>query len=202
MQTTCRGLARLLDEVEQVAALGRGSRQRQVLELEEIYTADGLSTGEIARAIHYDDANVWLVLDALRRRGIVETVPGKEPQRWRISERHRRTAEPYIAVARLVNRGEWTTYGDVAVAAGMGPMAAIAVGRAAATLPNFPEPHRILKKGGVIAEDWHDEDGRGPEECRRRLRDEGVNFVNGCADAAQRVSWETLRDRADAIATA
>lgn len=188
------------DEIEQVSALGRGHRQRQVLALEGLYAATGMTTREVAIAIEYDDANVWLVLDALRRRDVVEIVPGSDPQRWRISERHRRTAEPYVAIARLVRAGEWTTYGDVAVAAGMSAHSAIAVGRAAATLPNFPNPHRVLKKGGLIAEDWHDDEGRGADECRRRLKEEGVKFVQDHANPAQRVTWEILRDRAEAVA--
>jgi len=72
---------------------------------------------------------------------------------------------------------------------------------AAATLPYFPNPHRVLKAGGVIPAEWHDSDRAGPEECRRRLEAEDVEFDGDLADARQRVTWEELRERLRSVGT-
>lgn len=71
-----------------------------------------------------------------------------------------------------------------------------AVGRAAATLPDLRNPHRILRTGGVVPAEWHDDHGNGPEECRRRLEGEGVAFTaEGRAEPTSRVGWEESRER-------
>ena len=103
--------------------------------------------------------------------------------------------EPYLRVLRQIHPGEWTTYGDVAKAAGRGANAARAVG-SAAKRAEF-RTHRVLLKQGVIPQGWRSDDGRGPEECQQRLLNEGVRVMeNGRADPARYVSSETLRERA------
>src|SRR4051812_20793142 len=101
----------------------------------------------------------------------------------------------YFRIARCIRPGEWTTYGDVALAANRDARAAMSVGQAAATLPDFPNPHRLLKADGTIAPKWCDAAGRGPEECQRLLEAEGVTFADGKADPGCRVTATTLTIR-------
>ncbi len=108
----------------------------------------------------------------------------------------------YLAVAALIREGEWSTYGDVARAGGGPGGAARAVAQAAARLPDFPAPHRVLGKGGVIASGWRDHQSGGPEECRTQLEAEGVHFEDGRADPKRHVTWETLRKRTQQAAPA
>jgi alkylated DNA nucleotide flippase Atl1 len=94
----------------------------------------------------------------------------------------------------LVRRGEWTTYGDIGVAA-LGGRAARIVGRLAATHRRFPNAHRVLRAGGRLAADGH-----APLR-RMRLEAEGITFDDaGRADPGRRVDWSDLeaRDRARA----
>jgi len=175
-----------------------GKRQRQIIQLPGLRDEAGMKTAEIASSIDYDVPNVYLTLQGLQRMGMIEQVVGVTPQRWRFTARYRATAEPYIRVAGQVRKGEWTTYGDISIAHRGDTLAARAVGRAAATLAMFPNPHRVLKEGGLVPEGWHDHEGRGPDECRRRLEAEGVSFTDdGRADPAHRVTWDVLVDRVD-----
>lgn len=174
-----------------------GHRQRQILEeLRPLRGAEGLKTSQIAQAIGYEVPNTQTTLQALVRKGIVEMIPGIQPQTWRLAPKYRAVGAGFAQVAGLVAEGEWTTYGDVSIAVMGTPVGARGVGRAAATMPDFPYPHRILMKGGEISPDWHSDDGEGPEECRRRLEADGVRFdADGKADPAQRVAVEELMDR-------
>jgi alkylated DNA nucleotide flippase Atl1 len=104
------------------------------------------------------------------------------------------STERYAQVARLVGPGEWTTYGDVAAATLGDSRAGLSVGRAAST-PNFPNPHRLLRASGLIPEQWRDVEGRGPAECRRLLESEGVRFIGDKADPACRVTSGVLLAR-------
>lgn len=63
----------------------------------------------------------------------------------------------------------------------------------AAKNPAFSHPHRVLKSGGFVPDGWRDDEGRGPEECRRRLEAEGIRFADDAADHACFVGWEELR---------
>ena len=100
----------------------------------------------------------------------------------------------FAAVAALVRAGEWTTYGDVAAAAGR-PRAARAVGRDAATSDDFPNAHRVLKHDGTISRGIDGQ--RNLERARRLLEQEGVGFsAAGKADPAARVYWDELQRRA------
>jgi alkylated DNA nucleotide flippase Atl1 len=104
-------------------------------------------------------------------------------------------------MASFVEAGEWTTYGDVGIAVRGDTFAARTVGRAAATPADFPNPHRVLQEDGRIPEGWHSSEGKGPEECERRLNLEGVTFVDGVADKTRRVMWDVARARSEAAAT-
>ena len=103
----------------------------------------------------------------------------------------------YAAIAGLVARGEWTTYGDISIAIHGSPRYARHVGRAAASLDGFPNALRVLASGGVIAAGWRGHDGEGPDACRTRLEGEGVRFRAGRADPARYRPWEELLRRAD-----
>lgn len=101
-----------------------------------------------------------------------------------------------------LERGEWTTYGDVVIAVMGSPRGARGVGRAAATDPDFPSPHRVLMNDGSINPGWATSDGLGPEECRRRLEEEGVQFTtDDVADRVHYVGWADLlaRDAGSAL---
>ena len=69
-----------------------------------------------------------------------------------------------------------------------------------ALVPAFANPHRVLKKDGVIPEDWRDDDGNGREECRRRLEeDEQIQFTDdGRASDDYFIGWEKLKELLDA----
>ncbi len=178
------------------APRGLGSRQELVYKILLAATDDGMPTSAIAAAMQYEVPNTYLTLQSLVRLGIAELIPGSKPQRWRLHPRQRGTAGPYLLAGQQVRSGEWATYGDLSIAVRGGDKGARAVGRAAATLPDFPNPHRILKSGGRIPPDWHDDEGNGPSECQRRLTAEGVTFTpDGRASAAHRVAWEEIRDR-------
>lgn len=178
-----------------------GKRQRQIVQVPGLAAEGGLRTSEIATHIDYEVPNTYSTLQALSRQGIVELVPDKEPQHWRLARRYRPTTEAFKNMARLVAAGEWTTYGDISIAVVGHPKAARGVGRAAALAPDFPTPHRVLMEGGRINPAWQDSEGRGPAECLRRLEAEGVRFDNDCADPSQRVTWDELhrRDASQAI---
>jgi alkylated DNA nucleotide flippase Atl1 len=100
----------------------------------------------------------------------------------------------------MVRKGEWTTYGDVSLAVRGDTRAARAVGRAAAKLPHFPNPHRILWNGGRVPPTWRSAASAfpDPEECRRRLAEDGVTFdAGGHASREHYVSWTELVERMD-----
>jgi alkylated DNA nucleotide flippase Atl1 len=182
---------------QDLTSLVQGARQKQVIGLEGLKGQSGLRTKEIADLIDYDEANTWNVVTSLEAQDFVEKVPGVQPQRWRLAPQYRGSAKPYMAMAAHVHAGEWATYGDVAVAVTGRTEAARAVGRAAAKLPSFPNPHRILGAGGRIPDGWRSGEGLGPDECQRRLEAEGMSFRSGRADHAKHLSWEELKRRAD-----
>jgi alkylated DNA nucleotide flippase Atl1 len=127
-------------------------------------------------------------------------VPGKKPIHWRLAPQYRATADPYLAVAAYVLPGEWTTYGDISVAVRGDTQGARAVGRAAATLEHFPNPHRVLQSGGIIPEGWKttDSDIANPEVCRERLEAEGISFdEHGRASRDHYVAWDVLVERSE-----
>lgn len=178
-----------------------GKRQRQIVELPDLVQEAGLRTADIAAAIDYEVPNTYSALQALARSKIVELVPNKEPQHWRLARRYRPNAEAFMRIAAYVERGEWTTYGDISIAVMGDHRGARGVGRAAAAIPSFPNPHRVLMQGGVISPDWKSDEGLGPEECRRRLEEDGVQFdEHDAADPKSRVNWDELMQRDAAAA--
>lgn len=176
----------------------RGERQQAILDLPELASEHGMKTSDIARAISYETPNTYTTLQALERANLVEMISGVTPQTWRLAARYRQTGATFARVAARVRPGEWTTYGDISIVVRGDTKAARAVGQAAAKIPDFPAPHRVLLERGRISPDWRSDDGRGPEECERLLRAEGVDFTaDGRAEEASRVSWDVLKERDD-----
>ncbi|HEY8761153.1 MAG TPA: MGMT family protein [Candidatus Dormibacteraeota bacterium] len=100
------------------------------------------------------------------------------------------------AVAALVGRGEWTTYGEIAQVA-LGGRGARVVGAAAAR-GLLANAHRVLLAGGRISPGWG---GGRVDECRRRLEAEGIRFRGGRADPARHLTWLDLASRFETRAT-
>lgn len=198
-----KAITAIADSLDEVSL---GSRQREVVDILRGAGEGGSKTSEVSDAINYDQANTHMTLRALQARGIVEEVPGVRPTRWRLAAPYRANADPYLEVAALIRPGEWTTYGDISIAVRGDTRAARAVGRAAATLAHFPNPHRVLKEGGVIPPAWHptDDPTPNPEECRRRLQDEGVRFDRSTSRAKREhyVSWDELVTRGESAEAA
>jgi alkylated DNA nucleotide flippase Atl1 len=105
--------------------------------------------------------------------------------------KHRRNR--ILRLSRLVPEGRWTTYGDFSIAVYDNVRMAITVGQVAAKNPAFAHPHRVLWSGGLIKDVWSDGEGRGPEECERRLVAEGVDITNRHADPEKFMGWEDLQ---------
>jgi predicted enzyme related to lactoylglutathione lyase len=155
-----------------------GKRQRQIIELAGLATEEGLKTADIAASIGYEVPNTYSALQALARYQVVEQVPGKEPQHWRLIRRYRVASQVFTRLVAVVDSGEWTTAGDVSVAA-RGDL------RATEAIIHAHLSHRVL--GDAIADD----------ETRQRLAVEGVDFLeDGRADPRRRVSWDELARRA------
>ncbi len=174
---------------------GRGLRQKQILDLPQLATEEGMKTAEIASNISYEVPNTHSTLQTLERNALVELVPGVSPQTWRLAQRYRTNAPVFKRLALRVKEGEWTTYGDISIAVRGDTKAARGVGRAAATIPDFPHPERILMEGGVINPKWRDSEMRGPDYCRRLLEKQGVKFDGDYAAKGQRVAWDELLRR-------
>jgi predicted enzyme related to lactoylglutathione lyase len=157
-----------------------GKRQLQIVELPGLAEDAGMKTAEIAAAIGYELPNTYSALQALARNQVVEQVPGKEPQHWRLVRRYRATSRAFARVAELVQAGEWTTAGDVSIAVRGDTQAARSV--LAARLS-----YRVLA------------DARVPDEALALLAGEGVAVLDdGRADPRQRVTWDELSRRAQA----
>ena len=178
---------------------GRGQRQQQILELPALTREEGVKTADIANEIEYEVPNTHSTLQALERAGLVEMIASSSPQRWRLAPRYRTTSVVFKRMASRLRSGEWTTYGDVSIAVRGDTRAARGVGRASATVRDFPNASQILMEGGVINPNWHDDNGRGADHCRRKLEEQGISFAdNGHADPARRVAWDELRRRDEA----
>jgi alkylated DNA nucleotide flippase Atl1 len=159
-----------------------------------------MTTAEVARATGQTDAaNTHTALQALGKRGVLEHLADERPARWRLVPALRGVSDPYLAMAGHVRAGEWTTYGDISIAVRGDTKAARAVGRAAATIAHFPNPHRVLWSGGRIPPNWRSAQSAdpNPDECRRRLEAEGIRFnpANDTASRDQYVSWDVLKER-------
>jgi alkylated DNA nucleotide flippase Atl1 len=185
-------------DVETPPAL-RGSLQRRLVALPAMAKTRGTTSREAAAAINGDEPNIHTTLKGLAGKGIVEIVEGSTPQRFRLAVKHRR--DRVLRLSRLIEKGEWTTYGDFSIAVYESSRMGLAVARVAAHHPAFANPHRLLQAGGSVSPQWKDEDcDKGPEECKRRLTDEGV--WDAAADRAEPdrfVRWETLRSRLEEL---
>jgi alkylated DNA nucleotide flippase Atl1 len=178
----------------------RGPRQKEITDVLLGAPDDGLKTGEVARLIGMEQPNAYLTLQALQKQDIVELVPGSDPQRWRLLTRYRQR-HLILRTAGLVGRGEFTTYGDISqVVYGHGK-GGQAVGRVATTAGEFPYPHRVLSKGGIIPAGWTRPDGTGdPAEAARLLESDGVAVLddtdgNRYAHPRHYINWEQLDAR-------
>src|SRR3954447_18320076 len=94
------------------------------------------------------------------------------------------------AFLETVPRGRWTSYGDVAVAAGRSSLAAHGVvswiGSRGHELANV---HRVLNSRGEINAGWRPAGPGLPAnatEVARLLKDESVRFTDGRAESSQR----------------
>jgi alkylated DNA nucleotide flippase Atl1 len=187
-------LADLDDDAPDTPAL-RGSLQRGIVALRDMTTDRGMTSREVAIATTGDEPNCHTALKGLADKKVVEVVDGSSPQRFRLTAKHRRNR--VLRLSRLIDRGEWTTYGDFAIAVYENPRMGRTVGQVAAHHPAFANPHRLVRAGGVVSPEWRDEDNdAGPEECKRRLTDE--ESWDESADHALRdhfVTWEELRRR-------
>jgi alkylated DNA nucleotide flippase Atl1 len=173
----------------------RGSLQRRIVGLPEMLDDRGMTSKEVAAATTGDEPNSHTTLKGLAEKRIVEVVDGSSPQRFRLAVKHRRNR--VLRLSRLIGPGEWTTYGDFAIAVYENPRMGRTVGQVAAHHPAFANPHRVVRAGGTVSPEWRDEDNDlGPEECIRRLTDEGV-WVEAaeCAKPDEFVDWEELRRR-------
>jgi alkylated DNA nucleotide flippase Atl1 len=185
-------LTGMLDEgVDEPTVAVRGTWQKKIAPLAGFSLAKGLTAPEVAREVGYDEANTYTVLASLEKSGLLEQIHGASPKRWRLADIHR--SDRILRASHVIEKGEWTTYGDVAAAVSGNVNHARSVARVASTNPAFANPHRILSAGGKIHPDWHDDEGRGPEECER-LREEGVGFVDGKAQGT-RIDYETIQER-------
>jgi alkylated DNA nucleotide flippase Atl1 len=170
----------------------RGERQRAIAALPELFNPNGMTASEVARRADYDEANTYTVLDSLVKSGLLEVVPNSNPRRWRMSQSQRK--DRVFLASRLIDEGEWTTYGDIAVAVFGNLRMARAIGQITSN-PAFANPHRVLGANGIVNPEWVDGQGNGPEYCQALLEREGVRFIAGHADKGQQVNFEELRAR-------
>jgi alkylated DNA nucleotide flippase Atl1 len=174
----------------------RGAVQRRIVKLPTLFTEQGMTAGEIAKELDYDEANVYTVLKSLSNSDLLEVIEGASPRRWRFGQKHRTSR--VLRLSRLLQSGKWTTYGDFAIAVYDNPRMARAVGQAASKNPAFANPHRVLRRGGIIPPDWEDAEGRGPERCRELLEEDNVRFTPaGLADERDFIDWEALKELLD-----
>ncbi len=189
-------LAALIETEEEIKLPQlRGSIQRRIVALPQLFTERGLSAAEIASQLDYDSANAHSALNSLTDSGTIELIGGTAPKRWRMPRSQRR--DRILRLSRLMPGNRWATYGDFAIAVYGDPRMARTVARVAAKNPSFIGPHRILVSGGAINEGWQDSEGHGAEQCERLLRDAGIKFSDGHADPDQQVGWEILRKLLD-----
>lgn len=66
-----------------------GFRQKQILELPELATDRGITTGDVVRAVGITQPNAHLTLKGMVARGWVEKLAQLSPQRYRLSTDYR-----------------------------------------------------------------------------------------------------------------
>lgn len=162
-------------------ALGR--RQQQIVDALAKATEAGLKTAAVAAAVDYEVPNTYTALQSLARSQVVEQVPGKEPQHWRLARRYRPNARTFARAADAIAAGEWATAADVSIAV-RGDI------RAAESVEQAGLSHRILAEGTPAG------------DVRERLESEGVTFLeDGRADPRQRLNWDELARRCEVSQT-
>jgi DNA-binding IclR family transcriptional regulator len=62
----------------------KGTIQRRIIAVPEMFTEAGMSASEIATELQYDEPNAYTVLRSLTDAGVVEQVEGATPRRWRM----------------------------------------------------------------------------------------------------------------------
>lgn len=183
-------------DVESPPGRVRGRLQQAIVDLPGMVDPGGMRAAEISAEIDYSISNTYRLLQSLARSAIAELVPGPGSQRWRLTKSHRYGPSVFIRLVELVRPGEWTSCGDVSIAARGDIFTAWMVCWAADRLPDFPHPHRVLLEGGVLHPYGHDHQRRRPEEVRDRLVAEGMSFSRSAsASPARRVPWDQLRRR-------
>jgi hypothetical protein len=198
-------LNRYLDDAGSSAAAGsahprpaRGPREDAVLALSELAAQQGLRAADIAERIDYKVSNTYKLLQSLTKAELLEPVAGSNPQRWRLASRRRDSVQTFLAYADTVSPGEWTTCADISLAQRGDTSAAWMVCWAAARLPDFPSPHRVLLEGGRPHPYGHEHARLRPGLVCPRLVEEGLRFDEfGRADRATRVAWDQLKARLD-----
>jgi alkylated DNA nucleotide flippase Atl1 len=191
-QAAARVAALLEEEIDEPTPAIRSTWGRKILRLDELGLERGMTTKEISVEVGMnDEPNTEKVLGQLEKNGLVELVPGVSPKHWRLTREQRRNR--ILRLSRLVPKGRWTTYGDIAVAVSGNIRLARPVSRVAAKNAAFANPHRVLEKAGTIPKGWKDDEGSGPEECERRLEHEGVKLVDGKAPRDRRIYHDELR---------
>src|SRR3954451_13617707 len=98
--------------------------------------------------------------------------------------------EAAAAFLETIPKGRWTSYGDVAVAAGRSTRAGQPVAGWLASKGHLvAHVHRVLSANGEISPGWRPA-GPGvpatPRDVEEKLRSEGVRFIDGRADQRQR----------------
>jgi alkylated DNA nucleotide flippase Atl1 len=166
--------------------------QQAIVTLPELFSTKGMTASQIAARVQRDQVQLDPVLDLLMRIGVIESVPYREPRRWRMSGKQRR--DRVLLASRVIHEGEWTSYGDIAMAVLSTSWGARGIGKIAAD-PAFANPHRVLNQKGAINPNWTDAQGNGPIYCRERLEREGVRFQDDRAPQSQRVGFQELRER-------
>ena len=91
----------------------------------------------------------------------------------------------------MIPEGFWTAYGEIALAATGSRNRARAVGRTAARHGAFPNAWRVIHADGSIPEGWGG-GGNARARCRELLEAEGVRFIDGRADPAQKILADEL----------
>jgi alkylated DNA nucleotide flippase Atl1 len=183
-------ISALFEDGEEESSI-RSTWGKKFLRLGPLGLEHGMTTREVSSASKMnDEPNADKVLAQLAKQGSIELVPNSSPKRWRLTRDQRRNR--ILRASRLVPEGRWSTYGDIAIAVSGNIRVARAVSRVAARNPAFANPHRVLEKAGTIPPGWKDDEGKGPEECERRLAAEGLQLVDGKAPSEHRVNHEEL----------
>jgi alkylated DNA nucleotide flippase Atl1 len=183
--------------------VARGPRQQEIIEiLSGISGEEGLKTADLGNRISMDSPNAYLTLQALQKQGLVELVAGVEPQHWRLAPKYR-LSRKIIQVGGLVEAGEWTSYGDISQVVYGHFRGGLAVGQVVSRLPERDAwAHRVLLYTGQIPAEWRSDDGLGPTECARRLREEGVEVDSELfAHGRHHVTHEELSRRLGSAGT-